>query len=155
YSSRLSVTEQRNPRSMHLDRMPVRDAIKLMLAEEATVPAKLLRERTKIERVVKAIAKAFRTGGRLFYVGAGPSGRLGVLDASECPPTFRADPNMVQAIIAGGDAALRRSIEGAEDDSEAGVSAFRSKAIGRNDVVVGIAASGTTPFVWGALREAK
>jgi N-acetylmuramic acid 6-phosphate etherase len=140
---------------MNLDTMPVGKGIELMLSEEAAVPGKLLREKAKIERVVKEIVKAFTARGRLFYIGAGTSGRLGVLDASECPPTFRADPRMVQGIIAGGDRALKRSIEGAEDDFGAGETAITSKKVTRRDVVVGIAASGTTKFVWGGLFEAK
>jgi len=140
---------------MRLEKMPVGKAIELVLREEATVSGKLLKEKANIEQVVNAIARAFRSGGRLFYIGAGTSGRLGVLDASECPPTFRAEPNMVQAIIAGGDAALKRSIEGAEDDSRAGEKVIRSKDVTRKDVVVGVAASGTTRFVWGGLIEAK
>lgn len=115
----------------------------------------LLVERAGLERAVICTARAFRCGGRLFYVGAGTSGRLGVLDASECPPTFRVPSSMVQGIIAGGDAALRRSVEGAEDDAPAGGRAIITHGIGARDVVMGIAASGTTPFVWGALRAAK
>ncbi len=125
--------------------MTAAEAVTLMLSEEARVPGKLLAERERIARVVQAIVRAFKRGGRLFYVGAGTSGRLGVLDASECPPTFRTSPEIVQAILAGGEAAFCRSVEGAEDDA----------AATRRDVVVGIAASGTTPFVWGALGEAK
>jgi N-acetylmuramic acid 6-phosphate etherase len=140
---------------MKLHRMPPGKAIRLMLSEDAKIPEKLLEEAGKIERVTEAIARAFRRGGRLFYVGAGTSGRLGVLDASECPPTFRSRPEMVQGIIAGGEVALRNSVEGAEDDAEAGAAEIRSRRVNRLDVVVGIAASGMTPFVWGALREAK
>jgi N-acetylmuramic acid 6-phosphate etherase len=151
----MSPTEERNPRSMALDRMSLSKAIRLMLSEDAKVPRKLLGEAAKIEKVTEAIARAFRRGGRLFYVGAGTSGRLGVLDASECPPTFRSPPEMVQGIIAGGEAALRKSVEGAEDDVDAGAKEIRSRRMSGRDVVVGIAASGTTPFVWGALREAK
>jgi len=154
-SEKVPPTEGRNPRSMKLDRLPLRDAIALMLAEEAGVPKKLLTERDRIERVVRAVVRAFQRGGRLFYVGAGTSGRLGVLDASECPPTFRTEPDMVQGIIAGGQNALWQSMEGAEDDAAAGAGALASRGATRRDVVVGIAASGTTPFVWGALREAK
>ena len=135
--------------------MPLGKAIRLMLSEEARTAKKLLAEVERIERVTEAIARAFRRGGRLFYVGAGTSGRLGVLDASECPPTFRSPPELVQGIIAGGDVTLRKSVEGAEDDVEAGAREIRSRRVNRRDVVVGIAASGTTPFVWGALREAK
>jgi N-acetylmuramic acid 6-phosphate etherase len=112
-------------------------------------------EAPRIERVIRAAARAFRSGGRLFYVGAGTSGRLGVLDASECPPTFGTPPDMVQGIIAGGQPALWRSVEGAEDEAAAGERAVELRGVGRRDVVIGIAASGTTPFVWGALRKAK
>jgi N-acetylmuramic acid 6-phosphate etherase len=155
WSSKLSPTEQRNPHSLNLDRMSLAKAIELMLSEDARIPMKLLAERARIERVVRLIVRGFRRGGRLFYVGAGTSGRLGVLDASECPPTFRTSPEQVQGIIAGGNSALRRSVEGAEDDAEAGAKAIESRQVTARDVVMGIAASGTTPFVWGALREAK
>jgi N-acetylmuramic acid 6-phosphate etherase len=151
----MSPTERRNPRSMKLDQMPLPEAIRLMLTEDAKIPKKLLGEIGKIERVTEVIAKAFRRGGRLLYVGAGTSGRLGVLDASECPPTFRSSPEMVQGIIAGGEVALMKSVEGAEDDVNAGAREIRSRGVNGRDVVIGIAASGTTPFVWGALREAK
>ena len=140
---------------MKLDKMPIGDAIALMLSEDAGVPKKLLAERGRIERVIRAVVRAFRHGGRLFYAGAGTSGRLGVLDASECPPTFRTPPDMVQGIIAGGQNALWQSVEGAEDDAEAGARAIVSRGVTRRDVVVGIAASGTTPFVWGALGQAR
>jgi N-acetylmuramic acid 6-phosphate etherase len=140
---------------MKLDRMPLSRAIRLMLSEDAKVPKKLLGEREKIEKVTEVIARAFRRGGRLFYVGAGTSGRLGVLDASECPPTFRSPPEMVQGIIAGGEPALRKSSEGAEDNVAAGAQAVKERGVKVRDVVIGITASGTTPFVWGALREAK
>ena len=153
-STRLSPTEQRNRRSLKLDSLAVIDAVELMLSEEARVPRTLLRHRAQLARAVQAVARAFRQGGRLFYVGAGTSGRLGVLDASECPPTFRVPPTMVQAIIAGGDDALRRAVEGAEDSVSGGAKAVARRKVGRRDVVVGIAASGTTPFVWGALGEA-
>lgn len=154
-STRLSPTEQRNPRSLHLDRLPVGDAVELMLSEEARVSRALLKHRREMARAVELAARAFRRGGRLFYVGAGTSGRLGVLDASECPPTFRADPEMVQGIIAGGEAALRHSVEGAEDNRSAGAKEMAKRRVGSKDVVIGIAASGTTPFVWGALSEAR
>jgi N-acetylmuramic acid 6-phosphate etherase len=154
-SVRPSPTEERHPRSMSLDRMGLGDAIRLMLSEDTGVPKKLLAEGRRIEQVIRAIVRAFRRGGRLFYVGAGTSGRLGMLDASECPPTFRTPPEMVQGIIAGGQRALWQSVEGAEDDPDAGARAIEFRGIARQDVVVGIAASGTTPFVWGALREAK
>jgi N-acetylmuramic acid 6-phosphate etherase len=152
---RLSPTEQRNPRSMNLDKLSLADAIGLMLSEEGKVAGRVLSEGRAIERAIQAIVRALRRGGRLFYVGAGTSGRLGVLDASECPPTFRADPQLVQGIIAGGPSALVQAVEGAEDDSEAGAREIRLAKVGPRDVVTGIAASGGTPFVWGALDEAK
>lgn len=135
--------------------MPLSESIRLMLAEESSVPRKLLTQSRQIERAIRAITAAFRRGGRLFYVGAGTSGRLGMLDASECPPTFRVPAGQVQGIIAGGRAALWRAVEGAEDDREAGARAIRSCRVTRREVVVGITASGTTRFVWGALEEAK
>ncbi len=154
-SSRQSPTELRNPRSMRLDTLPLSRAITLMLSEERSVPGKLQAERRRIAQLIRAIVRAFRRGGRLFYVGAGTSGRLGVLDASECPPTFGTPPGLVQGIIAGGQPALWRSVEGAEDRTEAGGRAVEFRGVNRRDVVVGIAASGTTPFVWGALGEAR
>ena len=135
--------------------MPVRAAFRLMLSEEATVPDRLLKHADQIDKAVRVIVRAFRRGGRLFYVGAGTSGRLGVLDASECPPTFQTSPDVVQGILAGGRKALWQSVEGAEDDGGDGAREIRAHGLRRMDVVVGIAASGTTPFVWGALREAK
>jgi len=135
--------------------MSVESAIALMLSEEESVPSKLLRERATIARIINAITRAFKRGGRLLYVGAGTSGRLGVLDASECPPTFQSPPEQVRAIIAGGEAALRNAVEGAEDDREAGSRAIIERRGNGRDVVIGITASGTAPFVWGALGEAK
>lgn len=154
-SRKLSPTEQRNPRSMNLDRLPVAAAVELMLSEEAKVTQALLQKKAVLTRAVNLVARAFKRGGRLFYVGAGTSGRLGVLDASECPPTFRVPPPMVQGIIAGGEVALRRAVEGAEDDFAAGAKEILQRRINSKDVVVGIAASGTTRFVWGALAQAK
>jgi N-acetylmuramic acid 6-phosphate etherase len=154
-STEMSPTERRNPRSMGLDNLRVREAVNLMLSEEGQVARKLLKHQKVLERSVKVVSRAFRQGGRLFYVGAGTSGRLGVLDASECPVTFRSSPEMVQGIIAGGQPALFRAIEGAEDNLEAGKEAIGSRGVGGRDVVLGIAASGTTPFVWGALEEAR
>jgi len=151
----LPPTEQRNPRSANLDRMPVTEAIELMASEDAKIPPAILRCREEIAKAVGLVARAFKRGGRLFYVGAGTSGRLGVLDASECPPTFRTPPELVQGIMAGGTPALVRSVEGAEDDAAAGAGAIKSRRVGARDVVVGISASGRTPFVWGALDEAS
>ncbi len=150
-----SPTERRNPASVHLDTMPLPDAVEMMLKEDAGVPGALLAEREGIVWTVERIIRAFQQGGRLFYAGAGTSGRLGVLDASECPPTFRVSREQVQGIIAGGQRALWSAVEGAEDDAEAGAGAMRHRGVTKSDVVIGIAASGRTPFVWGALAEAK
>src|SRR5437879_3577611 len=128
-SSRRSPTEERHRKSRHLDKMPLAAAIRLMLAEEAIVVRRILSQTACIERVIEAIVRALRQGGRLLYVGAGTSGRLGVLDASECPATFRTRPQMVQGIIAGGEPALRKAVEGAEDDVRAGAEAMRSKGV--------------------------
>jgi N-acetylmuramic acid 6-phosphate etherase len=154
-SAERSPTEQRHPGSLNLDKLSVKAAIELMLSEDATIPDKLRLEAGRIEQVVRTIARAFRRGGRLFYFGAGTSGRLGVLDASECPPTFRSPEDLVQGVIAGGQSALWGSVETAEDDALAGEQAVIGRGIKARDVVIGIAASGTTPFVWGALRAAK
>ncbi len=126
-----------------------------MLREEARTLRALRAEHRNIEKAVELVGRVLKSGGRLFYLGAGTSGRLGVLDASECPPTFSCRPEQVQGIIAGGRTALWRSVEGAEDDAAAGGRAVRVRKVGRRDVVVGIAASGRTPFVWGGLIEAK
>jgi N-acetylmuramic acid 6-phosphate etherase len=150
-----SPTEQRNPRSLKLDRLSVPAAVELMLSEDARIPDALRAERRGITRAIETIVRSFRKGGRLFYVGAGTSGRLGVLDASECPPTFRTDPEQVQGIIAGGQTALWSAVEGAEDDPAAGARAIVGRGVSARDTVVGIAASGRTPYVWGALDEAR
>ncbi len=151
----LSPTEQRHPLSRKLDQMSVAAAIRLMLSEDATIPAALLREQKKISQAVLLTVRAFRSGGRLFYVGAGTSGRLGALDAYECPPTFSVSPEMTQAIVAGGDQAWHGAQEDAEDDVADGAQALRRRGVCWKDVVVGIAASGRTPFVWGALHAAR
>jgi N-acetylmuramic acid 6-phosphate etherase len=139
---------------MNLDAMGVEDAVALMNRQDAIAVAAVGRERANISKAVELVAAALAAGGRLIYVGAGTSGRLGVLDASECPPTFRADPNQIQGIIAGGPDAMFRAKEGAEDRPEDGAAAVDEKGVGANDVVFGIAAGGTTPFVHGALRRA-
>lgn len=150
-----SPTERRNPRSLKLDRLPVEKAVALMFSEDAGIPATLETEARHIARLAKRVARAFAEGGHLFYAGAGTSGRLGVLDASEIPPTFRAPREQVQGIIAGGRQALWSAVEGAEDDVQAGAAAMSHRRVGKKDVVIGIAASGRTPFVWGALHEAR
>ncbi len=126
-----------------------------MNREDATVPGAVAREAEQVTRAVEMAEAAFRAGGRLFYVGAGTSGRLGVLDASECPPTFGVSPEMVQGVIAGGPPALTRAQEGAEDHADDGAREIDKCAVGPNDFVVGIAASGTTPYVHGAVRRAR
>jgi N-acetylmuramic acid 6-phosphate etherase len=140
---------------MGLDRLTSGAAIDLLLNEDAWIPAAIRRLKPQLQRALRLIHRALSTGGRLLYVGAGTSGRLGVLDASECPPTFRTPPEWVQGIIAGGAEAVFRAVEGAEDDLPAGRRAIEFRNVSRRDVVVGIAASGRTPFVWGALAEAR
>lgn len=151
----LSPTEQRNPRSEKLDRLPLTKAVTLMIEEESKVGRALLKEKQKIARAIELVVGAFRRGGRLFYVGAGTSGRLGILDAVECPPTFRVPPDRVQGILAGGQSAIWKAVEGAEDSAAGGASAINYRGVNQRDVVVGIAASGRTPFVWGALAAAR
>ncbi|MES2738104.1 MAG: N-acetylmuramic acid 6-phosphate etherase [Verrucomicrobiota bacterium] len=150
-----SPTEQRNPKSLTLDHLSLGAGIELMLSEDAQIPAAILAEKRHISRVVAQVVRAFQNGGRLFYAGAGTSGRLGVLDASEIPPTFRAPREQVQGIIAGGRQALWSAVEGAEDDVLAGAMAIKHRELGPDDVLVGIASSGRTPFVWGAIHEAN
>jgi N-acetylmuramic acid 6-phosphate etherase len=137
-----------------IDELAPAALVDLFLAEDATVPVAVADAREPIARAVALVEAAFRRDGRLFYVGAGTSGRLGVLDASECPPTFGTEPSLVQGIIAGGEGALTRSIEGAEDDPAAGEVAVRERGVTAADVVCGIAASGSTPFVLGAMAAA-
>ena len=149
------VTERRNPRTVDIDLASPLDIVDLINAEDRAVADAVASQREVIAQAIAAIEQAFRAGHRLLYVGAGTSGRLGVLDASECPPTFGTDPRMVVGIIAGGDHALRNPIEGAEDDPAAGATQMDVHAVTTGDVVVGIAASGTTPFVRGALARAR
>jgi N-acetylmuramic acid 6-phosphate etherase len=149
------LTERRNPRSSTIDTASALEIVDLIGAEDAGVPAAVAKARLEISRAIELIEAAFRAGGRLIYVGAGTSGRLGVLDATECPPTFGSPPEMVVGVIAGGPPALVRSVEGAEDDVNAAKEAMDSLQVGADDVVVGIAASGTTPFVQAALTRAQ
>ena len=153
--SPLRLTEQRNPRTTNIDAATPLEIVDLIGAEDAGVPAAVARARGEIAAAMALIEASFRAGGRLFYVGAGTSGRLGVLDASECPPTFGTPPEMVTGIIAGGYAALVKSVEGAEDDPNAGIAEMDRRRVGSKDTVVGIAASGTTPFVRAALGRAQ
>src|SRR4051794_36026894 len=145
------LTEQRLPESMSLDAMSVADAVALMNQQDARAVAAVAAVQHEIARAVELIVAGLSAGGRLIYFGAGTSGRLGVLDASECPPTFRTDPEMVQGLIAGGEAAMFRAQEGAEDRADDGAAAVDAKAVGPDDVVMGIAAGGATPVVHGGL----
>lgn len=151
---RQPVTEQRNEKSQHLDRLNVREIVELMNEEDQTVALSVRKALPHIAAAVEAVCEAMAQGGRLHYIGAGTSGRLGVLDASECPPTFGVEPELVNGIIAGGDQAIRSAIENAEDDAAAGAEAIAA-AVRPGDIVVGVTASGTTPYVIGAVREAR
>jgi N-acetylmuramic acid 6-phosphate etherase len=148
-------TEQRNPHSRGLDRKSTLEILRVMNREDARVALAVRRELGNITRAVDAIVESLRSGGRLFYVGAGTSGRLAVIDAAECPPTFGTPPSMVQAIIAGGSPALRGAVEGAEDSAANGARDLAAARVRRRDVVVGLTASGTTPYVLGALKLAR
>lgn len=153
--TRLATTEGRNPASEDLDELSTFEVLRLMNAEDRRVPEAVGRELPAIAAVVEAAVRGLSDGGRLIYAGAGTSGRLGVLDAAECPPTFSTDPTMVVGLIAGGQQAMFRAVEGAEDDLERGAEEMRAVHPGPNDVVVGLAASGRTPWVIGAVREAR
>jgi N-acetylmuramic acid 6-phosphate etherase len=149
------LTERRNPRTTDLDVASSLAIVDLLNAEDRTVPAAVYAAREDLAAVIDLLVEAFRAGGRLVYVGAGTSGRLGVLDASECPPTFGTPPELVVGVIAGGYASLVRGQEGAEDDMDAGAAAMDERRVGAKDVVIGIAASGTTPYVRAALGRAQ
>lgn len=149
------LTEARNPRTEDIDRADTGTLVRRIQAEDRAVPAAVESQAAAIARVIDEVVGRFRRGGRLIYVGAGTSGRLGVLDAAECPPTFGTDPELVRGVIAGGDAALVRSSEGSEDDAGAGARAVAGLDVGSADFVLGIATSGTTPYVHGALEEAR
>ncbi|MFB3131934.1 MAG: N-acetylmuramic acid 6-phosphate etherase [Rhodothermales bacterium] len=149
------ATEQRNPRSMQIDTASVREILEIINIEDHHVPLVVREELPYIAQAVEIVVEAFQQGGRLFYVGAGTSGRLGILDASECPPTFGTPPELVQGLIAGGPQAVFRSQEGAEDIEENGVRALQEAGVAPPDVVCGIAASRRTPFVVGAVKYAR
>ena len=149
------LTERRNPRTVGLDTATPLEIVDLIGAEDAGVPAAVASAREQLAEAINLVEAAFRVGGRLFYVGAGTSGRLGVLDAAECPPTYGTPPEMVVGLIAGGYRALVRSVEGAEDDINTAIGEIDGQRIRANDVVIGIAASGTTPFVRAALGRAQ
>ncbi len=148
------ITEQRNPNSTDIDLKSTSEIVQIFHDEDRKAVEAVAAESDAITHAVEMIVDAFRHGGRLFYIGAGTSGRLSVLDASECPPTFSTSPEMVQGIIAGGDVALRRSIEGEEDKPERGAEVVREHQLTPQDVLVGIASSGRTPYVLGALKAA-
>jgi len=149
------LTEQRNPKSTKIDKLDVLGIVDLINNEDRLVAAAVSDEREAIARAIELVEKALRAGGQLIYVGAGTSGRLGVLDAAEMPPTFGVDPEMVHGVIAGGYQALVRSQEGAEDHPEDGAEAINNLDVGQRDFVLGIATSGSTPYVHGALSRAR
>jgi N-acetylmuramic acid 6-phosphate etherase len=149
------ITEHRNPRSASIDLASALEIVEIINSEDRTVADAVATQKAQIAQAVETTERAFRAGGRLIYAGAGTSGRLGVLDAAECPPTFGVPPEMVQGLIAGGHAALLRAQEGAEDNPEGGARDVDALAIGDKDFLIGIAASGSTPYVHGALARAR
>src|SRR5688500_4613388 len=151
----LPITEQDNPRSANLSAQSAAEIVALMNTEDATVAGAVQLVIGDVAAAVEAIVERLRNGGRLFYIGSGTSGRLGILDASECPPTFGVSQGMVIGIIAGGDAAIRQAQEGAEDDMKAALRDLREYNISTMDIVVGVSASGTTPYVLGGLANCR
>ena len=149
------TTERQNPQTLHLDELSIHEACRLMNEEDAQVAKAVGEELPSIEKVIEKVIEAFRKGGRLIYIGAGTSGRLGVLDAAECVPTFGVEPTMVVGLIAGGQKAMLTAVEGAEDSLDLAEEELRQIQLTKNDVVIGIAASGRTPYVIGGLRYAK
>lgn len=149
------LTEQRNPASWNIDALPTEDMLRVINDEDRRVADAVRREIPRIARAVDAIVSAIENGGRLFYIGAGTSGRLAVLDASECPPTFSVDPDLVQGIIAGGERALSRATEASEDDAGMGARDLMDRGFTARDILTGIAASGRTPYVLGAVAKAR
>ena len=149
------ITEQQNPASVAIDQKSTREVLEIISNEDTCVAGSIAEALPEIQQFIDALVMSFQQDGKLFYVGSGTSGRLGVLDAAECPPTYRTDPEMVQGIIAGGTDALVQSIEGIEDQPKDGARAVQDFGITRKDTILGITASSTTPFVLGALEEAK
>jgi N-acetylmuramic acid 6-phosphate etherase len=149
------ATEQANPQSVEFDALSIAEAVRLVQREDASVHAALERAADEVARAIELVVERLRRGGRLIYVGAGTSGRLGALDAAECPPTFQSPPSAVQAVLAGGERAMRQAVEGAEDDRQGAVAELTARALAERDVVFGISAGGTTPFVHGALEFAR
>jgi len=151
----LPVTEQENLKTSNLSSSPVHEIIRLMNDEDALVAQAISLVLPDVERAIEGIVTRIRSGGRLFYIGTGTSGRLGVLDAAECPPTFGVSPDLVQAVIAGGYEACYRAVEASEDDAAAGEADLRARAFAKSDALVGIAASGRTPYTVGAVKFAR
>lgn len=149
------ATEMYNEKSTALDRMATIEILRLMNEEDSFIPQAVRQVLPEIEQTVEAVVDSFRKGGRLFYTGAGTSGRMGLMDSVECPPTFSTEPEMVQGILAGGDRALMKAVEGAEDNEQLGQEDLQARGLTANDVVIGIAASGRTPYVVGALQYAR
>lgn len=149
------LTEQRNPASSAIDTLPALDILRIINQEDSTVPVAIVPALPQIAAAVDAAVTRLRGGGRLFYIGAGTSGRLGVLDASECPPTYNVPAELVQGIIAGGEPALSRATEASEDDPESGARDVLAREFNAGDILCGIAASGRTPYVLGAVRKAR
>ncbi len=149
------TTEKRNPASENIDKCSTLDMLKIINDEDKKIAAAVEKVLPEIAKAVDLVAQKLSAGGRLFYIGAGTSGRLGVLDASECPPTFGVEPDLVQGIIAGGDFALKNAVEGAEDDKSAAVDDLNAKNFAATDILVGIASSGRTPYVIAAIEHAK
>ena len=149
------TTEERNEQTMNLDVMSISEILRIMNQEDIQVAKSVESVLPIVEKVIEKVVENFMNGGRLFYVGAGTSGRLGMLDASECPPTFMSDPELVQVIMAGGENAFFKAVENAEDHLENGIAQLKEKQITQWDSVIGITASGSTPFVMGALQYAK
>ncbi len=151
----IPLTEQENPRTAQISSLPAEDILRLMNEEDAGVPLAVGQVLPEVTKAVDEVVKRLQTGGKLFYIGTGTSGRLGVLDASECPPTFGVSPDLVQAVIAGGYEACYRAVEASEDDEEAGPRDLQQRGFSKADVLVGIAASGRTPYTVGAVRYAR
>jgi len=151
----LPITEQENLKTTNLSSSPVREIIRLMNDEDALVASAISLVLPDVERAIEGIVARIRSGGRLFYIGTGTSGRLGVLDAAECPPTFGVSPDLVQAVIAGGYEACYRAVEASEDDADAGGKDLQARGFTNQDVLVGIAASGRTPYTVGAVNHAR
>ena len=149
------LTERSHPASCHLDELDSAGILKIMNAADAEIASAVAKEIPRIARAVDAIVAAIERGGRLVYIGAGTSGRLGVLDAAECPPTFNVPPELVRGIVAGGERALARASETSEDDPHAGANDLAASGFGSGDVLVGISASGRTPYVLGAVARAR